>query len=519
MTILLKAKPAVSDLDYALVSDERELSEGYQDYFSDESKMSGGLPASIAFPANWEQLSALMNKLHSCGASIRVSGSRTGISGGAVPQENDNIISLTKMKSIGEIRVDEAADEHFISVGAGVTLAELNEMLLESGSELFFPVDPTETSASFGGMCAANASGARSYFYGSIRPWISWLRIILADGSVLELRRGEQKITKRALKLQSSEGVKELCLDIDIPVLRTKHSTGVSFAEGMDPIDLFIGSEGRLGIVSDIELKLIRRPAGTLFLLQLFETDEQALHFVNLLDESEVLQPFAIEFCDGHSLRFIEQSPAAKDCRAIQMLSPEYGAAVYVELPWSSEEGMVDTMEQVFELIQASGGEEEASFAGTEPKDWRDMKVFRHAVPETINSILARRKSTIPTLHKIATDMSVPRDRRGDIYRFYRDKLTKEGLQFAIFGHAGDGHFHVNILPRKEDELTKAKNLYRLFAKEIVEMGGSVSGEHGIGVLKRSLLEIQFDIQTIESMKKICQFFDPDKTLNPGVLC
>ena len=139
-------------------------------------------------------------------------------------------------------------------------------------------------------------------------------------------------------------------------------------------------------------------------------------------------------------------------------------------------------------------------------------------MPETVNAIIARRKAEVQEIHKVGTDMAVPPQRLGEVIALYRDRLEASGLEYLIFGHIGDSHLHVNILPRSEQELADAMELYGEFARRVVAMGGSVSAEHGIGRLKKAFLLLQYGPEKLQEMRAVKQALDPRGMLNPGVL-
>jgi len=165
-----------------------------------------------------------------------------------------------------------------------------------------------------------------------------------------------------------------------------------------------------------------------------------------------------------------------------------------------------------------AGGDEAAGLAGMDDQTLNDIRVFRHAVPERINATIAQRRQAQPTLHKIATDMAVQDPDLRWVYDLYSTRLTAAGLDHAIFGHAGNNHFHVNILPRNGEELTRAKAIYAEFAQAIVARGGCVSAEHGIGRIKKHFLPVQYGAATLEAMRTAKRWLDPGWRLNPGVL-
>ena len=149
-------------------------------------------------------------------------------------------------------------------------------------------------------------------------------------------------------------------------------------------------------------------------------------------------------------------------------------------------------------------------------RDLGRLKVFRHALPETVNNMIAEMKKRDPDIHKVGTDMAVPDERLSDIVAFYRDILAREKIRHVIFGHIGNNHLHVNLIPENKEQLARAKSVYETFAKRAVEWGGSVSAEHGIGKLKRQYLRVQFTAQEIERMRAIKKTVDPESLLNPG---
>ena len=144
------------------------------------------------------------------------------------------------------------------------------------------------------------------------------------------------------------------------------------------------------------------------------------------------------------------------------------------------------------------------------------MKAVRHLIPESVNTLIAQRKQQYPRVHKLGTDMAVPDEHLETIIAYYKELLDKAGLEYIIFGHIGDNHLHVNILPRTDDEVDQGMELYRRFAKRAVELGGTVSAEHGIGKLKRQFLHIMYGDPGLQEMAEVKRALDPEWILNPG---
>lgn len=513
----LVSKVLTKDANCLIVDDRASISSRYRDYLHDESKFSVDSVSSIAFPKSENELAFVVDQYHLAKESFAVSAARTGLTGACVPEGSRHLISLDRLKRISSPLKSESSQEFSIVVAAGVTLEELNNYLYQNHYELFFPVDPTEWSATLGGMLATNASGARSYHYGSIRNWVKGARIILANGELLELKRGECRVTANSITLETTAGESTIT-SADIYKPRTKNTLGYEFHDGMDLLDLFIGSEGTLGIVSELELRLISRPELRLYNLQFFKNEGAMFSFVEALRAESALKIFAIESFDRPAFDLILQSSIAKTNRCAQMLKDEFVCGIYTEIDLKSEDELSEVYEKLEQIIAESGANMQESIAGFEDKDAREMKAFRHAVPERINTIIAQRKSDCPGLHKIATDMAVEDKDLRYIYNFYKSALDLAKIEYSIFGHIGNNHFHVNMMPKNEAELKKAKEIYQSFASEVVRLKGAVSAEHGIGRIKRDFLKLQYGEDVISEMKKIKNLFDPHGLLSPGVL-
>jgi len=492
------------------------LSEEYEDYLRDESR-STGCADSISFPTTEAQVIEIVNAIRARGGSITTQGARTGITAGAVPH-GGHILNLQRMNHIGPVRPDAAGGQALVTVQPGALLQDVAKAV-EAGGWLF-PPDPTETSASIGGMVACNASGAMSHHYGPTRKWVRSLRLVLADGSVLSLARGERRAQGRSFSLTTSSGRQ---ISGRLPTYTqpaVKSAAGYYVADDMDLLDLFIGMEGTLGIVTEAELILIPRPAVVLGLTAFLPSEDAALHFVRTLRGDEgSLRPVAIEFFDHDALDLLrrarEQNPAFE---AIPPLRPDFHSAVYAEFHGSDQDVVDEAMLQVLDALAAVGGSDEDTWAGTTPRELEPLKAFRHAVPEAVNLLIAQRKRDLPQLTKLGTDMSVPDTHLIAAMQMYRTGLAEAGLESVIFGHISDNHLHVNILPRTMEDYERGKALYRTWAQQVVAWGGSVSAEHGIGKLKVPFLELMYGPDGIAQMRQLKLLFDPYRLLNPGNL-
>lgn len=505
----------------------------YPSYLSDESRLSANPFEYLFFPADEAELAAVLEEMTRRRTPVTISGARTGLVGGAI-STGGALVSLEKLNRISNFKRDSNSDEWRLTAQCAVTLTDIEQFVSEGQSSIpcpsdlsenlakfqndpndyFYPPDPTEKSASIGGMVATNASGARTFRYGPTRNWVRRLRVMLITGEILDISRGTF--------LASPEGsfnIKDVSgrlITVRLPDYRmpdTKNTAGFYAAPGMDLIDLFIGSEGVLGAVTEVEIALAVRKS-PLGVVQFLPSDEQALHLVEALRRENRLALESIEFYSTNALELIrrEGQSALKEAPEI----PESaGSAIFFELAVDPSD-MEAEYQRLSEIVSGAGADMENSWAATENKAIARFRAFRHLLPETVNRLIGERKKAVPGLHKLGTDLAVPQNRLKDMWHIYRDELEKSGLQWVAFGHIGNAHIHVNILPRDMADLEKGRQLYTRFARSAVEFGGTISAEHGVGKLKSDLFKLMFTNEQIEAMKTVKRALDPRKLLNPG---
>jgi D-lactate dehydrogenase (cytochrome) len=498
------------------------LNRDYEDYLRDESRRIG-TAETISFPTNEAEVIEAILQIRVIGGNITVQGSRTGIVGGAVPQ-GGHILNLSRMKSIGQIIREEQSGELRVNVEPGVLLSELRDFAAREG--LFFPPDPTETSASLGGMVACNASGALSFHYGPTRNWVTSLRVVLSDGSTIDLRRGENQACGRAFSLRTEQG-RIICGTLPSYTLpNVKSAAGYYVADNMDLVDLFIGSEGTLGVITKIELRLIPKPAAVAGLTIFLPDEESALKLVRYLRSQSTnygdpisLRPVAIEFFNSDALNLLRRMKTESSAFAdIPTLRPHFHTALYTEFHGDSDEVIECAVMQVMEFAMNMGASDDDTWFATNERELEPLKAFRHATPEAVNLLIDERKRECPGLTKLGTDMSVPDEYLESTLRMYNAELREAGLESVIFGHIGNNHLHVNILPHTLEEYDRGRELYLSWARRVVEVGGSVSAEHGIGKIKAPFLVMMYGDEAVGEMRDLRRIFDPEGILNPGNL-
>jgi D-lactate dehydrogenase (cytochrome) len=351
-----------------------------------------------------------------------------------------------------------------------------------------------------------------------MRQHVLGLRLLLANGKSLNLHRGEQFAQGRQFVLRLDDGSQ---IAGQLPAYRmpqVKNASGYYVHENMDLIDLFIGSEGTLGIVTEVTLALAPQPGFTWGMMAFFTSEQNALAYVHALKAlPQAEQPVAIEFFDQACLALIRSEQEQLHAhQSIPALSPTAQSAIYTEFIAESILERDEAINRVADLLNVGGGDEQATWLALSRQDLDKLVAFRHAIPESINRIIAERKRQHPNLTKLGSDMAVPDDKLDWVMKLYEDTLTQTGLEALKFGHIGDNHLHVNILPRNEAEYTQGKQLFEHWAREVVAAGGTVSAEHGIGKLKHALLAELYSAQALDEMRALKRCFDPQGLLNPG---
>ncbi len=499
-------------LGYILLMQVKTAIDDFRDYLTDASNMPGGHAAKLFVPTSADEIAEILRDANANAIPITISGARTGTVGGAIPF-GGHIISLEKLDQIK--RIDK--DTGIAVVEPGVILTELQKAADAEG--LFYPPDPTEWSCQMGGTVATNASGARSFKYGATREFIRRLRVLFADGHVADIHRGEVFAdAKGSITLVTNGGreIRTKPLTYERPDVR-KNVSGFYNAEPLDAIDLFIGSEGTLGVITEIELKLLPKPEGFFSGIVFFEKESDLLAFVDEARSrsfesrgkpvangpgSDRIGASLIEYFDGQALRFISEKFPETPADAV-------GAIFFEQETTAANEDTL--LEQWNELLEKHNADLERSWFTTNEQDREKMREFRHALPVSVNERITKYKQ-----RKVGTDMAVPDGNFASFLRYYKDILNSSGLDYVIFGHIGDCHLHANILPKNANEAERAKHIYGRCVAQAIMLGGTVSAEHGIGKLKRKYLAAMMGERYLNEMAELKKAFDPNGILGRG---
>jgi D-lactate dehydrogenase (cytochrome) len=507
-------------------------------YLTDESKFSCKPFDHLFFPRTEAELSAVMREMARREVKLTIAGARTGLVGGCVPNQGalvslenfDRILALYHDAPSTEWRLKAQCAVNLRTIAAqlaaksipdiercadGMTLIAMDRFR-QDPDHYFYPPDPTEMSASLGGTVATNASGARTFRYGPTRDWVRGIRVMLANGEFLDIPRGKYFASPAGgFTVTDSAGND---YKVTIPSYgspRTKNTAGFFATPHMDLIDLFIGSEGAFGVITEVTVALLRRRP-KISVVQFLADDDQAIALVQALRADPRIRLDFLEFYSGTAVDLLRRRQE-RDARSVgtPAIPTTAGAALFFELDFDPADRHVQ-MGALEAAINSCGACLRDSWSAYENRELDRLKNFRHILPETINALIAERKKKHPGLHKLGTDLAVPDERLADMWAVYRDTLAGAGLEWAAFGHIGNNHLHINILPRDMADLEKALDLYQMFAEKAVACGGTVSAEHGVGKLKAKFLKTMFSPAHIEEMRAVKGALDPQLLLNPG---
>lgn len=477
-------------------------------YLKDASQFQGKAEG-VVFPESEKEVADFLREASAKKIPVTISAGRTGLTGSAVPREGW-ILSIEKLSQIYEIKKEPRGGS--ARTQPAVYLRDLNREAEKAG--LFYAPDPTGPKAFLGGTLATDASGPNSFKYTSTRAFIRRIRVVLANGEILDLRRNQIQANKEGI-LKIPAGGKIL----KIPAPRyqwpaVKHAGGYYSTSGLDAVDLFIGSEGTLGVITEIEARLLEKPPELLAFVIFFKSEEDSWKFAQAVSRMSIrnrifagegnLETRMLEYFDSGSLEFLrEDFPAVpQGARACLFLEQE------IRVPGS----LRSLAEEWRSYFKKEGGLEEV-WEGDTPEKQEEFRNFRSALPLNVKDFLARHRQ-----QKIGTDTCVPREHFVALMLFHRQKVEESGLRSLTFGHAGDNHVHLNFLPTNDREQERGRAIYPQLLEKAMELGGTFSAEHGVGKIKRPYLVHLFGKEGVEQMKIIKRVLDPHLILGRGNL-
>ncbi|HFD39343.1 MAG TPA: FAD-binding protein [Anaerolineae bacterium] len=450
---ILKELQTIVGKKYVLTTPEDLVAYSYDGTFAEHR------PDAVVQPDSTEQVSAVMKVAWREEIPVVPRGMASGLAAAAVPMSGGLVLDTCRLNQIFEI--DEV--NFTVTAGAGVITQHLADTVAQKG--LFYPPDPSSIRQStLGGNAACNAGGPRCLKYGVTGDYVMGLTVVLADGRVL--KTGGKAI---------------------------KNVTGYNLTQ------LFVGSEGTLGIITELLLKLIPRPKVARTAKAIFPKLADASVAVNNILVAGII-PATIELVDETAIATIEE--------AMHLGLPlDVEAMLIIEADGMEEDVVLRQVEAIADICRASGAREVEVARNEEERAelWRARR--------SISPSLARRAP-----NKLGEDISVPRSAIPNAVAAVKEISRKYDLPIAIFGHAGDGNLHPNILFDKKDpdQVERMKQAAADIFAASVRLGGTLSGEHGVGNLKLPFLEQDLGPLYIEVMGKIKKALDPKGILNPG---
>jgi D-lactate dehydrogenase (cytochrome) len=441
-------------------------------------------------------------------------GAQSSLTGGATPF-GEQVVSLARMEGIGPFDGERVACE------AGVALLTLQREVRSRG--LYYPPVPTFQGAFVGGVVSTNAAGAATFKYGSTRDWVDGLTVVLASGEVLDLVRGECRAhTDGYFEVELGEGVRRVSVPrYTMPDVK-KRSAGYFASPRMDLVDLFVGSEGTLGVITGATLRLVPdRPRGAALLLlpDLAAALEATRRLREAAEDPDRVDVASVEVMDRRSLELLRED--GQDTAHGVALHAGVGAALLAELESAPGDDPFAGAERVSRILADLVAEECVLFAP--PKDRgriEELEGLREAVPLAVNHRIAALQRTAPGVHKVAADMVVPFERLGEAVAVYQEGFRRRGLDHALWGHVSDGNIHANVIPRSQEDVARGEEAILEFGAAIVALGGCPLSEHGVGrnPVKQELLRRLYGSSGVEDMRRVKAALDPLWKLSPGVI-
>jgi glycolate oxidase len=415
------------------------------------------MPDMVAHPSDAGQVASIMKAANEEGFPVIPRGAGTGLTGGSLPVDGGLVITMDRMNRILEI--DE--DNMTAWVESGVINGDLQAEVEKRG--LFFPPDPSSAGFStLGGNAAENAGGSRAVKYGVTRDYVMAMEVVTPTGQVIQTG-----------------------------------SSAIKSVTGYDLTRLLVGSEGTLGIITRLLLRLIPKPESIGTMLAAFPQIGLACHAVTQILQSRII-PSTLEFMDRSAVDCV------KDYLDVEL--PEGTAALLL----IEVDGSVSQVEEQIQVLNDVCGEVGAILFKTA------------ATEEERESLWKARKSLSPAIMKIKPlkineDVAVPRMKIPDLIEGVEKITTKWDVTTVTFGHAGDGNVHVNFLvdPDDPEEVDRAHSAVGDLFQLSVDLGGSLSGEHGIGIAKAPYMGIEISDETVDVMRRIKRTLDPNNVLNP----
>ena len=466
------------------VKDQAALSR----FLKDNSGMRGANAELAAIAETEDDIVNFISEASNKHLPITIAGALTANTGSALPY-GGAVLSLERLNAIFPPQIK--SNQVFMKVGAGARLADIKSKAAEFG--FMYPPDPTEQNSLIGGNISTNASGARGFKFGSTRKYIKALKIVLTDGSRVKIERGKTFANDRGeMSFETDRGARSIVLP-KYRLPNIKNAAGFFNYPNADLIDVFIGSEGTLGIIIEAELFLLRKFERVFSGIVFFDGDNELFDFVDKVKAGDRVKAMSIEYFDANSLSLLrEDYPFIRKVAA--------GAIMFEQDVYDGDKGLEESWA---EIIEDSGVDAAGVWFADNPSEIAKILAFRHRLPERANEIVHR-----TGIAKVGTDFAVAEGRIREMLNFCRREFDESGILNFVFGHIGENHIHANIIAQDEEEWLAGRRIYERVVRRAIELGGTVSAEHGIGKIRHIFLEQMVSKEGLLGMAKFKKTLD-----------
>lgn len=499
-------------------------------YLSDASRYPGGRSPRVYLPTHEGHVAWVLQ--HE--PRVLPVGAQSSLTGGATPC-GDALLSTARLTEVAPLTGD------VLRVGAGVALLTVEQVLGEAGA--YYPPAPTYTGAFVGGAVSTNAAGAATWKYGTTREWVQALTVVLANGDVLDLERGQVQAGPEGFEVELTDGevLRVPVPDYTMPDV-PKRSAGYHAEPGMDLVDLFVGAEGTLGVVTEVGLRVLRDPPQVLAALLTFASEGAALELVAELRRAsratwETGDPTGLDVrsiesmdrrclellrADGQDVAHGVELPADADTALVVLLELPAGLDADEALAGYGDGGDPNSIATFLDLLDRHGVLDSAEVALPDDRARREqLFAVREAVPMAVNHRVEQAKRDVDAqIHKVGGDMIVPFEAFAEMMAIYRRGFAERGLDGAIWGHISDGNVHPNVIPTSHADVEAGHEALLAFGREVARLGGCPLSEHGTGrnPVKQALLHQLYGDAGVAAMRRTKAALDPAGKLAPGVI-
>ena len=464
------------------------MAETYHEYLKDESKMWGAAD-SISFPESEADIGKILQVMRENRMPVTIQGGKTGVVGSAVPSRG-HIMNLSHMNQIKSFFLTEKG-EAFLKVEPGITLNELRKAIarLSTPKAVFWPPDPSESTATVGGIASTDAKGICFHLYGKSISYIAGIRVMNAEGSIRDLKKGQGAI--------------------------------VINGESKDLLDVYLGGEGMYGVITELTLRLIPKPREIWGIGFFFDDREDGMSFSDQLTatsfEVQGANIAAIEYLDHTIIKALElHKNSMTKLKHIPDVAPHFAAMVYVEIHGDQEEAIQDIAEALMMIASSCNGDPDQTWAFSGAPEIDKMRGFLHAAAETAILHLEKVRSEDSRITKLGIDISLDGVGLKTWLSRIEKTLQKENLKAVYWGHMGSSRLHIDILPGCYGEFIKGRALFETWAERFPISIWNAITSYGIGKLKKSIFLKTVSKAYIEELHQLKKQLDKHNLWNPG---